>query len=61
MTPHAHIELADALICLVAGIAIWRSHDRHAGAGFLCMSVGSAAIAVERLLPASSPWLGYIG
>jgi hypothetical protein len=61
MTPHAYIELAVALLCLAAGIVGWRRGDRYAGAGFLCIAVGFAALAVERLLPASRPWLGDIG
>jgi membrane protein implicated in regulation of membrane protease activity len=58
---YACMELAVAMASLVASIGHWQKHDRPMGAGFLCLSVGMAATAAERLLPAYSRWLGGIG
>lgn len=59
--PHFYMEIAVVLVCLVAGIASFRKHDKRTGLGFVCSSIGIFAFALERVLPAAAPWLGDAG
>ena len=58
---HFYLHTRVALLCPCACILGFRKRDRRAGPVFLYFSIGVLGIALERVLPGASLWLGDIG
>jgi hypothetical protein len=58
--PHFSIEMVVVLACLFTGVVSLRQHDKRVGLGFLCSSIGTLGIALERVIPTAAPWLGTV-